>query len=75
MKEKIEYPKFLYHHEQAPKIVKSKEEHEALGKEWMESPAEIEAAKAEEKAKAEAMIADAVAESKQKAAKIAKEVL
>ena len=35
------YPKFLYHPEKAPRVVKSKEEHEALGPGWVESPAEF----------------------------------
>lgn len=37
---KIEYPKYLYHATHAPRIVASQAEHEALGSEWAESPAE-----------------------------------
>lgn len=35
---KIEYPKYLYHATEAAQVVQSKEEHEALGEGWQESP-------------------------------------
>lgn len=35
----MQYPKYLYHKTEAPKIVQTKEEHEALGKGWEETPA------------------------------------
>jgi hypothetical protein len=40
------YPKFIYHPVKEEKIVLSKEEHDAHGDEWKESPAhfEVEAA-------------------------------
>lgn len=34
-----EYPKYLYHKEKDPVIVKSEEEHKSMGDEWLESPA------------------------------------
>lgn len=37
------YPKWLYHKEEEPMLVKSKEQHEALGDEWKESPADFPA--------------------------------
>jgi len=36
------YPKYLYHAAQAPVVVYNKAEHETLGEEWKESPAECE---------------------------------
>jgi hypothetical protein len=36
------YPKVLYHATEGEKTVASQEEHEALGDEWVESPAEFE---------------------------------
>ena len=39
MSKKIEYPKFVFHKTQGHKIVQTKEEHEALGKGWEETPA------------------------------------
>lgn len=41
------YPKWLYHKSEEPKVVKSKEEHEALGKGWEESPEAFAEKKAE----------------------------
>lgn len=38
----ISYPKWLYHKNEAPKIVKTKEEHEALGEGWHETPIAID---------------------------------
>lgn len=35
------YPKMIYHETLAPKIVKSKEEHENWGEDWKESPADF----------------------------------
>lgn len=35
----MNYPKWLYHASEAPKIVSTKDEHEALGKGWEETPA------------------------------------
>lgn len=35
------YPKYLYHHTDKPIVVKSKDAHEALGSEWVESPAHV----------------------------------
>jgi len=37
-----DYPKWMYHKTKEAKIVDSKEKHLALGKEWKESPAELE---------------------------------
>lgn len=37
---KVEYPKFLYHKAEPPKIVYSIEEHKEIGKEWREMPFE-----------------------------------
>ncbi len=42
MYEKIEYPKWKYHEELDPRLVKSKDEDEALGDEWKEVPFEYE---------------------------------
>jgi hypothetical protein len=39
---KIEYPKWLYHRTHAPKIVDDPEQHDALGDEWKDSPADLE---------------------------------
>jgi hypothetical protein len=41
----MSYPKFLYHKSELPKIVESKEEHEALGNEWAEVPFESDESK------------------------------
>lgn len=41
------YPKWLYHQKKEAVIVKSKEEHEKLGSEWAESPADLKPAEAE----------------------------
>jgi hypothetical protein len=38
---KIEYPKWIYHKDYAPKIVNSPEEFAASGSGWKESPAEL----------------------------------
>lgn len=35
------YPKFIYHQTKAPKIVKTKEEHDVYRDEWRESPADF----------------------------------
>ena len=45
-----EYPKFLYHKKHQAKIVHSKEEQLALGKEWVESPVLIKNEAVDEKA-------------------------
>jgi hypothetical protein len=36
-----QYPKYLYHATKQPVIVKSQDEHEAIGDDWAESPAEV----------------------------------
>jgi hypothetical protein len=41
---KIEYPKWLYHPNQSPRIVHGPEEHAALGPEWTETPGAVTAA-------------------------------
>lgn len=38
------YPKVLYHETKGSKTVASEAEHEALGEDWVESPAEFEEA-------------------------------
>jgi hypothetical protein len=38
----VEYPKYLYHREQAAKVVADPEEHAALGEGWQEKPYEQE---------------------------------
>ncbi len=38
MYEKIEYPKWKYHQELDPCVVKDAQEDEALGSEWSEAP-------------------------------------
>jgi len=48
--EKIEYPKFLYKDGEA-KLVQDADEHEALGADWAESPAEQAAAEKPKKGK------------------------
>jgi hypothetical protein len=40
-----EYPKWLYHASEDPKIVNDPDEHEALGEGWRESPVEPEVKK------------------------------
>lgn len=35
---KNEYPKWIYHENEAPKLVKTKEEHDQAGKGWEETP-------------------------------------
>lgn len=42
MSNKIEYPKWLYHPEEQPRVVQSREEHEALDARWVEHPDEVE---------------------------------
>lgn len=37
-----EYPKFLYHKEKDPIVVKDAEEHKALGSGWKDSPAHFQ---------------------------------
>lgn len=44
--EKIEYPKWLYHAEKAPQIVKSEADAKALGSDWVETPADVKKAEA-----------------------------
>lgn len=36
---KIEYPKWLYHRTEEPRIVEDPDEHAALGPDWAETPA------------------------------------
>lgn len=40
----MSYPKWLYHAEKEPIVVKDQKEHEALGAGWVESPADIQKA-------------------------------
>lgn len=48
----MQYPKWLYSKDKESKLVKSEDEHKALGSEWKESPAECEEKKpAKKKAK------------------------
>jgi hypothetical protein len=42
----MSYPKWLYHKDKEALIVKSEDEHKALGDEWAESPADFEKADA-----------------------------
>lgn len=39
---KVEFPKWMYHKTEAPKLVQNESELKGLGKDWKESPIEAE---------------------------------
>lgn len=51
---KVEYPKWLYHPTEAPRLVHDPDEQAALGELWVESPADVKAAVSSEDAVAQA---------------------
>lgn len=38
MTNKVEYPKYLYHHSEQPALVLNVDEHDAFGEDWREAP-------------------------------------